>query len=86
MERKLDKILFNMERSRFKDYIEYIQDRKRMFLNAFLYGLLRGLGSAIGFSILGAVLWYVLKEVAMSSLPLIGDFISEIVRIVESRV
>ena len=85
VERKLDELLFNMERSRFKEYVEYMHDRKRMLKNAFLFGIARGLGSAIGFTLLGALLFYLLRLVAESSIPILGDFIARIVEIVESK-
>lgn len=85
LERKLDEVIGNLEKSRFLEYVEYMGDRKRILRNSFLLGIARGLGSAIGFTILGAVLWSILKSVAESSIPLLGEFISEIVRFVESR-
>jgi len=86
LERKLDSVLGNLEKSRFRDYIEYVNDRKRLLKNTFLLGIVRGLGSAIGFTILGALLWYVLQALAQSSIPLLGDLLAELVRIVKERV
>ncbi len=86
IERKLDTVILNLEKSHFRDYIAFVSDRKRLLRNAFIFGLVRGVGAAIGFSVLGALLWYILQAVAKSSLPIIGDFISEIVKIIESQV
>jgi len=85
LERKLDEVIGNLEKSRFLEYVEYMQDRKRILRNSFLLGIARGVGSVIGFTILGAILWSILKSVAESSIPLLGEFISEIVHFVESR-
>ncbi|MDD3921123.1 MAG: DUF5665 domain-containing protein [Eubacteriales bacterium] len=85
LERKLDDIMFNMERSRFKEYVEYIHDRKRMLKNAFLFGIARGLGTAVGFTLLGALLIYLLRILAESSIPILGDFIARIIEIVETK-
>jgi len=82
---KLDVFLGNLEKAQFLQFIEYTQNRKRMFWNSVLLGIARGLGAAIGFSILGALLWYVLQEAARSSIPILGEFVSEIVKIVEKN-
>lgn len=85
IERKLDALAGNLEKSNFKDYVEYIHNRKRMYRNAFILGIFRGLGTAVGFTLLGALVVYLLQALAKSSIPLIGDFISEIVKIVDSK-
>ncbi len=85
LENKLDTLLNNLEKSQFLQYIEYTQDRKRMIRNSFFLGIARGIGAAIGFTILGAILWYILQAVAKSSIPLLGDFIAQIVEIVEAK-
>ena len=46
-------------------------------------GLMRGFGTAIGFTILGAAVIYFLQQLAYQNLPLIGGFIAEIMRIVD---
>lgn len=40
---------------------------------------------AIGFTILGALAIYFLNKIISWNIPLIGDFIAEIVRIVQER-
>lgn len=85
IERKLDALTGYLEKSNFKDYVEYIHNRKRMYRNAFVMGLFRGLGTAVGFTLLGALVVYLLQVLAKSSIPLIGDFIAEIVKIVDSK-
>ena len=47
--------------------------------------LARGLGMAVGFTILGAALVIVLQGLAQRNLPVIGDFLAEIVQIVQRR-
>ena len=46
----------------------------------------RGVGIAVGFTILGAIVLYFLRKLVMLNLPLIGDFIAEIVRMVQSNI
>lgn len=71
-----------MEKMKFAEYVEYINDTKRMLVTNFLAGIARGLGMAIGFTILGALLLYLLRQLVVLNLPLIGDFIAQIVELV----
>jgi hypothetical protein len=48
----------------------------------FAAGLARGLGLAVGFSILGALVILVLRRLVVLNLPLIGDFIAELIKLV----
>jgi hypothetical protein len=48
-------------------------------------GMARGLGMAIGFTLLGALLVYVLQRSVLQNLPIIGRVIAELVKIVERQ-
>ena len=74
-----------MERLRLADYVRYASDRRKLFWSSFLGGVARGVGMAVGFTILGAVLVIVLQRLASHNLPLIGDMLAEIVSIVQNR-
>ena len=49
----------------------------------FWTGLLRGFGTAVGVTVLGAVIIYAFQALAKSNLPYIADFISDIIDIIE---
>ena len=82
---QLDRWLAAMERLRLADYVRYVDDRKRLFWTSFFSGVARGVGMAVGFTILGAVLILILQDLAKHNLPLIGDVLAEIVSIVQMR-
>lgn len=83
--KRLDEQLARMERLRLPEYIRYLEDRRRFLRMQFLGGLARGLGMAVGFTILGAALVMLLQRLAQRNLPVIGDFLAEIVTIVQRR-
>lgn len=85
IERTLQLITDKLERSHFYDYMEYISNERQIIRRAFLVGMLKGLGTAIGFSLIGAIIIYMLNLLAKSNLPYIADFISEIIDIIESK-
>lgn len=83
--RQLEKYIDSMERLRLSDYIRYVDDRRRMFWSNFWGGIARGLGMAVGFTILGALLVLILQDLARRNLPLIGDALAEIVKVVQRQ-
>lgn len=85
MAQKLDEHIMALERLRLPDYIRFLEDRRRFYRMHLLGGIVRGLGTAIGFTILGAVLVWLLQDLAQRNLPVIGDFLAEIVNLVQRR-
>lgn len=83
--RRLETCVQQMERLHLAEYIAYVDDRRRLMRSQFLSGLSRGVGMAIGFTVLGAVLVVLLRRLAEQNLPLIGDFLAQIVTIVQRR-
>lgn len=83
--KKLDKISLNMEKFKFVDYVYYLEHPRKMLFANFLGGLARGFGAAIGFTLLSAVAIYLLHELVMWKLPVIGQVITDIVNIVQDN-
>ena len=75
-----------LERAKLGNYVDLMQNPGRMiFLNLFA-GIARGFGIAIGFTILGAIVIYLLQRLVILNLPIIGGFISEVVKLVQLNV
>ena len=53
--------------------------------DAFWQGAARGLGMMVGFAVLGAAVLYFLQDLAQRNLPLIGDFVAQVVTLVRLR-
>lgn len=82
---QVDRWLSAMERLRLADYVRYVDDRRRLIRTSFLSGVARGLGMAVGFTILGAMLVLALQDLARRNLPLISDFLAQIVGVVQNK-
>ncbi len=80
---KIDRLAMNMERSRIRDYMCYLENPRRLLFTNFLAGLARGFGASVGFTLLTAFVLYILQRVVKLDLPFISEFIGDIVRIVE---
>ena len=85
IKRKLDQISLSMEKSKITDYVYYLEHPRKMLIPNFLGGLARGFGIAIGVTLLTAVIIYFMQWLVKWNLPVIGEFISEIVNIVENN-
>ena len=85
MAKRMEEHLEHLERLQLAEYLRYVQDTRRLIRAQFIGGLFRGMGMAVGFTILGAVLVLVLRSLAQHNLPIIGDFLAQIVEIVQRR-
>lgn len=85
LNKKLDQISLNMEKTKLVDYVYYLEHPRKMLIPNFIGGLARGFGIAIGFTLLAAFIIYILQWVVRWNLPIIGQFISDIVNIVKNN-
>ena len=83
--REMNDWLARLQKLQLEEYLRYVNDRKRFFWLHFLGGMARGVGMAVGFTILGAVLVLILQDLARRNLPLIGDALAEIVNVVQRQ-
>lgn len=61
-------------------------DRRTRLRDAFLQGVMRGVGSLLGFAVAGTLLVYVLRYIANRNLPVISDFLAQVITMVQMRV
>ncbi|SEO60574.1 hypothetical protein SAMN04487895_109111 [Paenibacillus sophorae] len=74
-----------MEKSRISEYLELLHSPWRLIWLNVLSGTARGVGIAIGFTFFAATIIYVLQVLGALNLPIIGDYIADIVRIVQHQ-
>ncbi len=82
---KTEELTQSLERASIAEYIELYKKPRRMLYLSFLSGIARGFGLAIGFTIVGAFFIYILGKIASLNLPIVGNFIAEIARIVQNE-
>ncbi|MGE5395978.1 MAG: DUF5665 domain-containing protein [Chitinophagales bacterium] len=80
---KVDRLALNTEKMRLAEYVEMLENPRRLLYMNFLMGLARGFGMAIGFTILAAAVVWLLQKLVVLNVPVIGNFIAEIVRWVQ---
>jgi hypothetical protein len=74
-----------MEKSRISEYTELLHSPFRLIWLNIFSGVARGLGIALGFTFFAATIIYVLQVLGALNLPIIGDYIADIVRIVQHQ-
>ncbi|MUG64674.1 hypothetical protein CHH75_03735 [Paenibacillus sp. 7541] len=74
-----------LEKSRIADYTQLLHRPWRLVGLNLLAGTARGVGIAIGFTFFAATIIYLLQALGALNLPIIGDYIADIVRIVQRQ-
>lgn len=75
---RLDQLTSALDKAEIKDIIENYSSAKKRILTNFIAGAARGLGLSLGTIVILALLGYVLTLLVNFNLPVIGDFISEL--------
>ncbi|MNO15215.1 hypothetical protein D3C76_48760 [compost metagenome] len=74
-----------LEKSNILEYTQLLNRPWRLIWTNLLSGTARGVGIAIGFTFFAATIIYVLQLLGALNLPIIGDYIADIVRIVQRQ-
>ena len=80
---KLDHINYILTRNRVIDLVELLGNRKKLFYRNLWSGMVKGVGIGIGVTIITAIIVLVLRKIVMLNIPIIGEYIADIVEIVQ---
>ena len=67
------------------DLAYIIGNRREIFWRNFLAGISRGIGIGIGVTVITAILIYFAQKLITMNIPIIGEYIVDIVEIVEQK-
>ncbi|MBR1802395.1 MAG: hypothetical protein IJ777_00225 [Clostridia bacterium] len=82
---EIEQLNFSLSKNNILDLAELLGNPKKMLIRNFMAGISKGIGIGIGFTILTAILVYILQRIVALNIPVIGDYISDIVKIVETK-
>lgn len=85
LQQQVIKLTNRLEAMRLGEYLDLLQKPSRLLYLNFLAGVARGLGIAVGATIVFAVLIQILSQLLFLNLPIIGDIIVDIIKIVEAK-
>ena len=92
----LEKLNYSLEKSNIFDLMELLGSKRKLFVRNFISGISKGIGIGIGFTVLSggrtalfrmitAILIIILQKIVTLNIPVIGDYIADIVDIVQSK-
>lgn len=82
LEKNIKQLAFYLEKMKIAEYVELLNNPRKLLWVNFIAGIARGLGTAIGLTIVFSVLIYFLQRLVLLNLPLISDLIAKIIKMV----
>lgn len=83
--KNLEQLNYTLTKNNILDLTELLGNKKQLLFRNLLSGMAKGIGIGIGFTILTAILLIMLQKIVTLNIPVIGDYIADIVEIVESK-
>lgn len=81
----LEKLATRLEAVRLADYLELLEKPKKLIWINFVAGIARGLGFAIGTTIVFAIVIESLRRLILIKIPLINDYLIDLFRLIEQH-
>jgi len=83
--KKIDKINNILEKSNIIELSYVVGSKKEILKRNLIAGIARGVGIGIGVTVVTAIIILLLRRLIMLNIPVIGDYIADIVEIVEKN-
>ena len=83
--KQLQRLVHHLESMRIAEYMELLERPGKLVLINFIAGLARGLGIAIGATVIFAIVLNLLHQIILLNIPGIGNFVADIVHAVELK-
>ena len=80
----LCRLNYILNKNKVLDLVEIAGNTKKFLIRNFTSGIIKGIGIGIGFSIITAIIIYILQKIIKLNIPVISKYISDIVNIVET--
>lgn len=81
--KKIDQLNKNLLESHLLDIAGLLGNRKKLLWTNLIAGISRGIGIGIGVTIITSILILLLRKIVTLNIPIIGEYISDIVEIVQ---
>ncbi len=86
LESQIEKLNQVMEKTNLVELYYLVGNKKQILFKNLIAGILRGVGIGIGFSIITAIIILILQKIVTLNIPIIGDYIADIVEIVQQKI
>lgn len=85
LKNRIYKISDSLEKLNIMEVSYLLGNKKEILKRNLIAGIARGVGIGIGVTLITAILIYILQKIILLNIPVIGDYISDIVQIVEKN-
>jgi hypothetical protein len=79
----MNRLANRLEALRIADYMELLEKPRKLILTNFIAGVARGLGFALGTTMVFAIVVETLRRLILINIPIISDYLIELVRLIE---
>lgn len=83
LQKSIDKLTEILQNMNIHDLIYILGSKKEIIRRNLLAGIARGIGGGIGFTIITAIIIYFLQKIVRLNIPIIGEYINDIINIVQ---
>lgn len=83
--KKIDELNDNMTKNRLLELSEILGNRKELIKRNIIAGIFKGIGIGIGVTIITSVIIISLQKIVKLNIPVIGEYVKDIVEIVEKN-
>ncbi len=83
--KKIDELNDNMTKNRLLELSEILGDRKELIKRNIIAGMFKGIGIGIGVTIITSIIIIILQKIVKLNIPVIGEYVKDIVEIVEKN-
>ncbi len=83
LERGIEQLNDMLSKKELHELIYILGSKKEILKRNLLGGIARGIGGGIGFTIITAIIIYFLQRIVRLNIPVIGEYINDIVDIVQ---
>ena len=83
LKEQIDKLNYNLNKNKFIDLIEILGNKKEIIFRNLFSGICKGIGIGIGVTLVTAVIIVILQKIIKLNIPIISEYITDIVEIVE---
>lgn len=82
---QLNKLNFILTKNKILDLIELVGNTKKLLIRNFTSGIIKGIGFGIGISLITAVIIYLIQKIVKLNIPIISQYIADILEIVQQN-
>ncbi len=83
LEKAIEKLSHTLEEGNYVEWAYLLGNKKEIIKRNLLAGIARGVGIGIGVTVITAILLILLQKIVTLNIPVIGEYIADIIQIVE---